>query len=491
MEERTIAAIATAPGPAGVSVVRISGDEAWQVAGRVVRCEGPSLTTRRPGRFFHAQIADPATGETVDDGIILLFRSPASYTGEDVVEIQGHGGAMPSRAVLRAVLAAGARLAAPGEFTRRAFVNGRLDLTQAEAVMDLIGARSERAAQAARAQLAGTLGSSINVCYEGVTKLCAEVEARLDFSEGELPPRMHGEAIDALEALRGQLHRLLETEREGHLLRDGALVAISGCPNAGKSSLLNAFLGRNRAIVSSKPGTTRDTIEEGVVLDGIPLRLVDTAGLHETACKIGQEGVVRAHAALREADLIIYLIDGSRSFSKQHPGLFASALASDPGRVLVVRNKIDLPQQVSDAELVDWIRNVTAMAGYKDQNGESIIFPKTDASVEASITPPSILAISLMTGEGLENLKSTLVWKLGMERHVSVHPSVSERHREELTLASSMLAEAKTLLLSGDDQLVVAAEQLRTAAEALGRITGRCYTDDLLDRVFASFCIGK
>ena len=467
MNEDTIAAITTAPGPAGVSVVRISGDDAWQVAGRVVRCKGSLLSNRRAGCFFHAQIVDPVTGETVDDGIILLFRSPASYTGEDVVEIQGHGGSTPSRSVLRAILAAGARLAAPGEFTRRAFVNGRLDLTQAEAVMDLIGARSERAAQAARAQLTGALGSSINICYEGVTQLCAEVEARLDFSEGELPPRMHGEAIDALEALRGQLKRLLETEREGLLLRDGALVAISGCPNAGKSSLLNALLTKNRAIVSSIPGTTRDTIEEGMVLDGIPLRLVDTAGLHETTCKIEQEGVVRAIAALREADLIIYLIDGSRPFVKQHPGLFASALASDPGRVLVVRNKIDLPQQVSDAELVDWTRNVT------------------------SITATPMLAISLMTGEGLENLKATLVWKLGMERHASVHPSVSERHREELKLADSMLVAAKTLLLSGDDQLVVAAEQLRSAAEALGRITGRCYTDDLLDRVFASFCIGK
>lgn len=467
MEESTIAAIATAPGPAGVAIVRISGEDAWQVAGRVLRCGGTPVHARQAGCFFHAEIVDPETGVKVDDGVVLLFRGPASYTGEDVVELQGHGGTVSSRALLRAALSGGARMAKPGEFTRRAFVNGRLDLTQAEAVMDLVSARSDRAAQAAREQLAGKLGASIGVCYEELTRVCADVEARLDFEVGELPELQQGAEVLALNALRERIWKLMEFERTGRLLRDGALVAIAGCPNAGKSSLLNALLGQSRAIVSATPGTTRDTIEEGMVLDGIPLRLVDTAGLRDASCKIEQEGVARAHALLREADLVIYLIDASRPLAQQQSILLVELLTSDPGRILMVQSKGDLPGRMAHGELDEWVQAVA---------------PESKC---ASLT------ISVLRESGLEELKAELVRRLGMDRHAAVRPGVSERHLEELGLAHAAMADAQNLLASGDAQLVLAAQRLRTAAEALGRITGRIYTEDLLDRVFSRFCIGK
>jgi tRNA modification GTPase len=457
----TIAAIATAEGPAGVAVVRISGPAAWQVAERVVRHQGPCLTERTAGHFFHAQLAD-AAGEIVDDGLVLLFRAPASFTGEDVVELQDHGGVTPPRAVLRAVLAAGARLAEPGEFTRRAFLNGRLDLTQAEAVMDLVHARSERAAQAARAQLAGGLGTAVDALYQETTSLCADVEAQLDFEAGELPVRVRGEAEARLDRLRGEVTQLLATNREGHLLRSGALVVIAGSPNAGKSSLLNALLGKDRAIVSPIAGTTRDMIEEGVVLDGISLRLMDTAGLRETTCQVEQEGVARARHALEQADLVLYLIDASRPLVEQHP-----AFARSTVQMLVVMNKTDLPVLVKDSEMTHVLQ------------------------AAEHTTAPVVLRLSLKTGVGLQELKVALVKHLGVERQAPIHPTVAERHYAELVHANQALTKGRELLSRDDAQLVLAAGELRRATEALGRITGRSYTHDLLDLIFSRFCLGK
>lgn len=462
----TIAAIATAEGPAGVAVVRISGPASWQVAARVVQNPGIQLTDRPAGHFFHASFVAAGTGVILDDGLVLLFRAPASFTGEDVVELQGHGGQACSRAVLRAVLSAGARLAAPGEFTRRAFLNGRMDLTQAEAVMDLVQARSERAAQAARAQLDGALGREVDACYMKVTALCADVAAQLDFEEGELPARLRGEAEGRLDNVRDRVAQLLATSREGRLLRDGALVVISGCPNAGKSSLLNALLGTGRAIVSPVAGTTRDTIEEGLVLDGIPLRLMDTAGLCEASCVLEQEGVGRAHQALNQADLIIFMLDASRPLPLQQ-----TALLSVWGRKavpkLVVLNKTDLPNMLHESELVDFMHG------------------------DGCLMVPDTLRLSLLTGAGLSELKKTLVDKLGVERQAPGHVTVTERHGVELCLVEQALGRARTLLASDEASLVLAAGELRLAAEALGRITGRKYSFDLLDQIFARFCLGK
>ena len=457
LEHDTIAAIATAEGPAGVAVVRISGEEAWQVAQRVCG-PGKSLAERKAGHFFLSSFVDDR-GVSVDEGLVLLFRGPASFTGEDVVELQGHGGKAASNAVLRAVLAAGARLAQPGEFTRRAFLHGRMDLTQAEAIMDLVHARSERAAQAARAQLAGRLGQEIEACYQEVTVLSADVAAQLDFEVNELPERVRGETGACLARVLGHLARLLATRREGHLLREGALVVIGGCPNAGKSSLLNALLGTDRAIVSPKAGTTRDTIEEGIVIDGIQLRLMDTAGLRMAPSPVEQEGVLRARQALEQADLIIYLIDASRPLAEQQLDLRETV------RTIWVMNKMDLPGRIQ----ADEVLQRQQISGGQSQ----------------------VQRLSLKTGEGLVELKAAIVQALGVERQASVHPTVTERHGNELVLAEQALRRAQTLLAGEDAELVLAAGEVRQAAEALGRILGRNPTDDLLDQIFARFCVGK
>jgi tRNA modification GTPase len=469
----TIAAIATAEGAAGVAMVRISGAEAWQVAERVVRCKGLRLTERGSGRFLHAEFVDPADGSILDDGIVLLFRAPASYTGEDVVELQGHGGVAPPRALLRAVLSAGARLADPGEFTRRAFLSGRMDLTQAEAVMDLVQARSERAALAARAQLAGLLGREIDSLYARLTALCADVEAQLDFEAGDLPARVTGETGARLDQAIAEVRRLLATSREGRLLRSGALVVIGGCPNAGKSSLLNALLGESRAIVSPIAGTTRDTIEEGVVLDGIPLRLVDTAGLRETTAHVEQEGVVRARQALEQADLVIYLIDASRPLAEQTTGF-----ARNTAQILLVMNKIDLPIVVHEGEIIQAWQG----SGRKGSDG---------TAEGGNDLPPVVRKLSLKTGAGLPELKQALIEQLGVERQAPVHAFVTERHRAELARAEQAMLQGRSLLACDESHLVLAAGELRTATEALGRINGRCYTFDLLDQIFSRFCLGK
>lgn len=464
--EDTIAAIATAEGPAGVAVIRISGPEAWPVAEGVLGGAG-ALAGREAGTFFHRVICEPVTGERLDDGLVLLFRSPASYTGEDAVEIQGHGGVAAPHRVLRAVLKAGARLAEPGEFTKRAFLNGKLELTQAEAVMDLIGARSERAASAARAQLDGALGRELLEVYDAATNLGADLEAQLDFESGELPDRVAADAQARLSEVRGRIETFLATARSGHLLRHGALVVIAGCPNAGKSSLLNALLGKNRAIVSPEAGTTRDTIEEGIELNGIPVRLMDTAGLRETTCPIEQEGAKRTRNALALADVVVFLVDSSRPLSEQHPILFAQALAKMADRLVIVMSKSDLPAQVSIEQVATWHR--TLFQATKDV---------------------SVVTLSVQDGKGLMDLTARLMEALN-ERHEAASVPIAERHREKLTLAAKALDDADAFIRLGDAHLLLAADRVRVAAEAVGRVVGRHYDQDLMDQVFGRFCIGK
>jgi len=449
-----IAALATAAGPAGVSVVRISGQGALEVGDRLVpglRCP-PSQ--RAAGTFFHARVTHPVTGEAVDDAVILVYRAPHSYTGEDTLEIQGHGGALPSRRLLEAVLASGARLAEPGEFTRRAFLNGRMDLTQAEAVCDLIQSRTERAAHVARAQLDGALGGRVSALYESVTAVCADVEHLLDFDEGELPPFFTERAGERLAVCMAEMERLAASWNAGHLVRDGALVVLAGRPNAGKSSLLNALLGTRRAIVHDLPGTTRDVIEESVALCGVPVRLMDTAGLRDTQDGVEREGIERARAVMRQADLVVYVVDAS----VPHSETVAAACAALPsGCVMVAVTKCDLPA-----------------AGPVD-------LPPELASVR----------VSARTGEGLEALKRMLAEKLGVTEETYGHPIVSLRHVTELRTSIDQCREAHSVLIAGGQGLVLAAGHLRSAAEALGRMIGRVYTDDLLDAIFSRFCVGK
>ena len=449
-----IVALATASGQAGVCVVRVSGTGALSLGDRLVPGVRQKPSQREGGTFFHARIVHPLTGDAVDDAVLLIYRAPHSYTGEETLEIQGHGGTVPSRLLLEAVLAAGARLAEPGEFTKRAFLNGRLDLTQAEAVCDFIQAKTDRAAHVARGQLDGALGRRIGLLYERVTSLCADVEHLLDFDEGELPDTFAAEAGVRLASVSAEVDALVSSWNEGHLLRDGALVVISGRPNAGKSSLLNALLGRNRAIVHAEPGTTRDVIEESFSLEGVPLRLVDTAGLRQTDNAVEREGIERARTVMSQADLNIHLVDQSESWTVDEELTLSGLPAAS---TVIGLTKCDLP------------------------SGGGSLLPSALTQVR----------LSAVTGEGLETLRSAIINKLGMAHESAGQPVVALRHVTELRLAAQQAQRAGEALSKGSEHLVIAANHLREAAEALGRIVGRVYSDDLLDTIFGRFCVGK
>lgn len=420
----TIAALATAPGRGGVAVVRMSGPDAWEMAGRVL--ERP-ICDAQAGRFFFSRFGE------ADSGLVLVFKGPHSYTGEDVVEFHGHGGSVAPRRVLEACFAAGARLARRGEFTERAFLNGKLDLSAAEAVIDLVDARTDRAAADAQARLAGALSQRYESLYAEALELSGRLEHLLDVNEEEMPEgTMEAIAADIAQ-LRQRIDRLLATAHEGRILREGALVVLAGAPNAGKSSLMNALLGTRRAIVSDVAGTTRDTIEEGLDLDGWPVRLVDTAGLRETADVIEAEGVARAESQIAEADLVI-------------------ALDCDVPGAIRIHAKCDL-----------------------------------DEPAEATSSETAPLRVSAKTGEGLESLRQRIAERLAAlaAKGSEETGDVTARQASQLETAAQALAGA------GVGDPVLAANALRQAAEAIGRIVGKTYSDDLLDELFSRFCVGK
>ena len=451
----TIAAIATPPGEGGVGIVRVSGSKVWDIADQIFQAvESPSA--KAGGTFLHGKVVD-ALGAEIDEGLCLIFRAPRSYTGEDTVEIQGHGGAVVMKNVLRRALEAGARMAEPGEFTKRAFLNGKMDLVQAEAVADLIHARSERAAAAALEQLEGSLSGQFNALYDGLVDIAADLETTLDFVEDELPDSVFPTLGNKLDQNFQTFGNLLSTWDEGRLLREGARVVIMGRPNAGKSTLFNALLGQDRAIVTHIAGTTRDVIEEGFVLDGIPLRILDTAGLREAECEIEREGIRRAREHSAAADIALYLIDSSAPISSEDEEHLHRL---DLNRTVVVLNKSD--RRVDDFRLpIDGLHPVDA---------------------------------ALLDGTGVEAIKQAIATKLeaGVNMNAPVHAVISERHRNLLELARAELLHAKEQLTGLEDEgVALAAEHLRSALEYLGQVTGRVYHNELLDNVFSRFCIGK
>ena len=445
----TIAALATAPGPAGVCVVRISGPDALQIADRLTPHTSHKPSQRAAGTFFYADIVHPQTQEKIDDALILVFHAPRSFTGEEVVEIQGHGGSLPAQRLVAAVLAAGARMAEPGEFSKRAFLNGRMDLTQAEAICDYIQSKSERMAHVARAQLDGACGSRMTALYEAMLAHCADVEHQLDFDEGELSGTFLLETSQALQQTMSPLAQMIQSwNHQGCMLRDGALVVLSGKPNAGKSSLLNALLGRNRAIVHHVPGTTRDVIEETWLLEGIPIRLVDTAGLRIATDDVEQEGIERTGELMKQADLNLHLVDAVTATDEE--------LASFPqdARSISVLTKSDLLSTVVNLQHLD-----------------------------------EPIRISAKTGQGLDRLAQAILKKLGVVNASAGIEIINQRHAQELRTAYTAAEQAHTLLAQRN--LVIAANELRVSAEALGRIVGRVYSDDLLESIFSRFCVGK
>jgi len=444
--QETIAALATSPGEGALAVIRISGPKALDIADAIFRGrKAPSATEER--RVLFGSIVD-AGGEILDEVLLTTFRNPRSYTGEDLVEISGHGGSLVASRVLTAALEAGARMARPGEFTERAFLNGKLDLTQAEAVMDLISASTPRAARAAASQLEGRLGEEINALRGDLLDGVAHLEAFIDFPEEGIDPESGAALTHRMEGIADHLRRLLDTADEGRLLREGITLALCGAPNAGKSSLLNRLLGSERAIVSEVAGTTRDTIEERASLGGYPFRVIDTAGLRETSDPVEREGVERARHAANNADLRIHLVDASQPDRTITP-LFEEEV--------IVWNKVDLVPSGERSTL----------------SGE--------------------LAISCQTGEGIGQLVEAIVAKVTGRSRSEGSPdgaAINARHQECLKRAASALQEAIALLGAGEPPELVAVE-LRSALGAVGEIVGEAGTEEILGEIFSSFCIGK
>lgn len=441
----TIAAISTPVGEGAIAMVRISGEHAIAVADEIFRgSEKASAIPSQNQRLGEIFVED----RVIDQVMLAVHRAPASYTGEDLVEISCHGGVLVTAQVLEACLGAGARAARPGEFTERAFLNGKMDLTQAEAVIDLIRARTDLALRSAREQLGGRLGQEIGAIRSELVDILAHIEAAIDFSEEGIVPDEGARLKARLEAVQLQMRLLLATADQGRILREGLRAVIYGPTNAGKSSLLNRLLGYERAIVSDRPGTTRDTIEEVINLRGIPIRLLDTAGLRESADEIERAGMMRTERSVAAADLLLYVLD--RSVPK--PAGFTEN--SGEQTQIVLLNKSDLPEHP------DW-RNVDA------------------------------LRICCLSADGLRGLEDAIFYKI-FQKHLRVESrvAINARHRDCLRRAlSSCDLAAGTMEAAFAPEYV--ALDLRAGLRALDEITGAANSEEIRDALFAQFCIGK
>ena len=445
--EETIAAVATPPGMGGVGIVRISGSAARTIAQQVLgSCPEPRSAPYR--RFRDEQ------GEVIDEGIALFFSGPHSFTGEDVLELQGHGGPVVMDMLLQRVVAAGARLAQPGEFSLRGFLNGKLGLTQAEAVADLIESDTSAAARLAVRSLEGVFSEKINELVEKLVELRLHVEAAIDFPEEEIDFLSDMKVSTDLHDIIRSVEKVLQSARLGRLLREGMTLVIAGRPNVGKSSLLNALAGQDSAIVTDIPGTTRDLLRERIAIDGMPLHLIDTAGLRESSDRVEQEGIRRAREEILKADRILWIYDDAEGVVGPELEYF-NFPAGIP--VTRVRNKIDL----------------TGQAPVLHQNGQ-------DADI----------ALSAKTGQGMELLRDHLKQSMGYQGSQEGKFIARRRHLDALIKASEHLLTGKRALLeAGSGELL--AEDLRQAQQSLSEITGEFSSDDLLGRIFSSFCIGK
>ena len=458
--------MATAPGQGGIGVVRLSGARAHAIAEQVT---GKLLA---PRRATYTRFSDTA-GEPVDAGIALYFSAPRSFTGEDVVELQGHGGPVVMQMLLDAVLARGARLARPGEFTERAFLNGKLDLAQAEAVADLISSASAAAARGAMRSLEGAFSAVVHRIDQDILGLRIFVEAAMDFPDEAVEFLAEGQVHARLSEIADQLQRLLRDTRQGVLLRDGIVVALVGAPNVGKSSLLNHLAGQERAIVSDIAGTTRDLIMADLVIDGLPIQIVDTAGLRESADPIEQEGVRRARDQAGKADLVLVLEDDRSTADQQACELLASLLASlpdiDAGRIIRVLNKVDLSGR---------------QPGIVPGDERDLVDPVT-----TTFAAPLEIRISARTGAGVATLREIIKSRVGYAAEGTTF-TARRRHLDALNTGLAAVAASLELLQSAAPP-ELAAEELRAAHLALGQIVGIVSADELLGEIFSAFCIGK
>lgn len=454
----TIAAIATPPGVGGIGIVRVSGRNAEKICRALFR--SPTVADPlKSHHLYHGDIISPETGDPVDEVLIALMRGPHSYTGEDVLEIHCHGGPLILQAVLNEVFTAGGRPAEPGEFTKRAYLNGRMDLAQAEAVMDLIAARTDRGRALALSGVKGGLSETVHAIRSDLIDILASLESAIDFNEEDISPGSEPTAPGNIENIITRIDAILATYREGKLFRDGLTVVITGRPNVGKSSLLNRLLGERRAIVTPTPGTTRDFIEETITIRGIPVTLTDTAGVRKTAEAVEEEGIAFVWEKALAADIVIILIDGSEPLTEEDVEVIDR---NREKRVILAVNKSDLPRRVTDTRLVELVPGVEP------------------------------LWISAKYGDGIPDLQErihALAAEGGGETTADIILT-SLRHKTALEKSAASLAAAHAILSRGNFP-ELAAFDLQEALAHLGDIAGETTAEDVLDRIFSTFCVGK
>lgn len=448
----TIAAIATAPGRAGVGIIRVSGPLAGTI-GRQLLGLDPKPRYAHYGPFLGGD------GQVIDEGIGLFFPNPHSFTGEDVLELQGHGGTVILDLLLREVCERGARLARPGEFSERAFLNDKMDLTQAEAIADLIESSSEQAARCAMRSLQGAFSQRIDSLVEALTHLRIYVEAAIDFPEEEIDFLADGKVAGDLQTIMDDLDRILVEAQQGTILRDGMRVVIAGRPNAGKSSLLNTLAGREAAIVTAIEGTTRDVLREHIHIDGMPLHVIDTAGLRDSPDEVEKIGIARAWEEIEQADRILLMVDATTTDAVDPEAIWPDFIHRLPtgAPLTVIRNKVDLSGEAAGL----------------NENG-----------------PVPVVRIAAKSGDGIEALRDHLKACMGYATTTEGGFLARRRHLVALQQAQASLQQGQAQLEGyGAGELL--AEDLRQAQDALGEITGAMTPDDLLGKIFSSFCIGK
>ena len=458
-EEETIAAISTPFGESGIGIVRISGPLSEKIAQRLFKPK-KNHSHFISHHFHYGEIVDPQTGVSLDEVLLVLMKSPKTYTREDMVEIQCHGGYLILQKILEVVLKQGVRMAQPGEFTKRAFLNGRIDLTQAEAVIDLIRAKTIAGLEIAHQQLRGALHREMTVLKEGLIERLAMIEAHIDFSEEEIEPIVFEAMEKDLEGMVQKMEDWIATYEEGRIFREGISCAIIGKTNVGKSSLLNILLREERAIVTPTPGTTRDVIEEVLNIQGIPVRLMDTAGMRKPMDSVELEGIRRTRERVKDSDFVILILDGSRSLDKDDMEIFKEV---EEKKKVVAINKNDLSLKISLGE------------------------------VRGRFKSDPIISISALRNEGIDDLKVAIYHSL-IHRNVRASPEhlivTNIRHQNALVQAKDNLLNAVGGLKGGISLEFIAFE-IRSALEALGEMVGETATEEVLNHIFEQFCIGK
>ncbi|MCX8043063.1 MAG: tRNA uridine-5-carboxymethylaminomethyl(34) synthesis GTPase MnmE [Desulfobacterota bacterium] len=455
----TIAAIATPPGSSAIGIIRISGPESLRIAASLFRSPSFSPETIRSHHLYHGRIVDPHDGCTLDEVLVSYMRAPTSYTGEDVVEINMHGGMLVLQKTLELVCAAGARIARPGEFTRRAFCNGRMDLAQAEAVMDIINAQTEIGLKLASRLLTGELSHTINLLMDDVIDITAHLEAAIDFPEDDIQPQDAHALAQRISGILESLRRLQATSTQGTMIRTGIQAVIAGKPNVGKSSILNALLGHYRAIVTPEPGTTRDIIQETINISGVPVHLVDTAGIRESHHAVEQIGIDMTRARIQHADIVILVLDGSIPLDEFDRSIMHMLQGK---HVLVAVNKSDLPRAYADDAV-------------------------------ASLMPHApVIHVSALMQQGIDAMRDALAAMLLHDTPINVSEIMVAhvRHGHALLQAAEALEHARQGLQAKQAPELIAVD-LQSALAHLGEITGRSASEDILDTIFESFCIGK